>query len=212
MAGSQEPEKQKEESDVQALDEAAQVLYQKELNALHQRQKKFDRTLWIAILMVLFIVIGLKLVGTPVSVVGSSMEPTYHSGQMLFCIRSYLKAPEIGDVVVAKNNRTEERSYIKRVEGVPGDTIRIQDGVLYRNGLPVEEGFDRIEDAGNYALPYQLKENEYFIMGDNRNDSWDSRFVGTFRKEEIRLVVINGNNQTVHQAPLDRTDTDKTKQ
>ena len=85
--------------------------------------------------------------------------------------------PERGDIVMFPYPDNEEEIYIKRVIGVPGDTVQVKEGVLYLNGEVFEEDYlnepmKKEEDTELFTVP----EGCYFMMGDNRNDSWDSRF------------------------------------
>ena len=107
----------------------------------------------------------------------------------------YLGDVNIGDVVVVKNEMTEGKMFIKRIEGIPGDTVVIKDGKLYRNGVVVDEGFASIAYAGLFATETKLGADEYFVLGDNRNNSEDSRYIGAIKKEDIKHVVIASNNR-----------------
>ena len=107
-----------------------------------------------------------------------SMEPTITPPTWVFSLRiSYwFESPQRGDVVLLRRDNGEETIYAKRVIGEPGDTIEIRSGVTYVNGneLPEEYLTETPEDIdfGPFAVP----ENSYFLMGDNRNNSLDSRF------------------------------------
>jgi signal peptidase I len=111
---------------------------------------------------------------------GSSMEPNFHTGQMLIVSRlSYkLSSPKRGDVIVFQYPDNPVDDYIKRVIGVPGDTVEIEDGRVYINGQVVNEPYlsNVIPDSqrGKWTVP----EGSYFVMGDNRPHSSDSRSWG----------------------------------
>ena len=114
----------------------------------------------------------------PIRVDGSSMADTLQNGEVMFVTKpEYLLGdPEFGDVVICKYpGRTEK--FVKRVMGVPGDEIAIIYNVVFRNGEPLEEPYLTPErnDNGFIMAPFQLGEGEYFVMGDNRDNSHDSR-------------------------------------
>lgn len=117
--------------------------------------------------------------GIRTTVVGGSMESTLYSGQEVMIDRVIYSvlSPKEGDVVVFLPNGNENSHYyIKRVIGVPGDSIVIKDGVLYKNGTPVLDYFmGTIKDAGIASQELKLGEDEFFVMGDNCNYSEDSR-------------------------------------
>lgn len=130
--------------------------------------------------------------GIRTSVIGPSMEPVLYNGQGVLINRFIyqLSAPKKGDVVVfLPNGNRNSHYYLKRVVGVPGEVVQIIDGYLYIDGEPVEEGenFDKMADAGIAAGPITLRTDEFFVLGDNRNDSEDSRSgnIGVVKKETI---------------------------
>ena len=98
-----------------------------------------------------------------------------------------------GDVVVI-HREDLGRDIIKRIVALPGDTVQITEGILYINGTPqpTPDGFSRMEDAGNAAAPITLRPGEYFVLGDNRSQSIDSRFdeVGIIYAPTITGKVI----------------------
>lgn len=125
---------------------------------------------------------------------GSSMEPTLSSGDNLFVDKiSYrFKDPERFDIIVFPFRYKENTYYIKRIIGMPGETVRIDtDGSIYINGEKLEESYGkeviRATNIGRAVNPIELGEDEYFVMGDNRNNSSDSRTeaVGNIKRSEI---------------------------
>lgn len=110
---------------------------------------------------------------------GPSMRPTLVSGERLV-VNKFLyrfKTPERGEVVVFRYPRDPSRDFIKRVIGVPGDTIEIQDGQVFRNGELLDEPYILERTRGSYPAA-KVPEGHIFAMGDNRNNSEDSRFKG----------------------------------
>lgn len=110
-----------------------------------------------------------------------SMENTIMPGDDLLGFRlAYLNSePKRGDIIIFKFPDDETQKYVKRVIGLPGDTVTIDDGKVYINDStePLEEDYlkeDWVKAAGPYV--YQVPEDSYFVMGDNRNDSYDSRY------------------------------------
>ena len=126
------------------------------------------------------------------AVAGVSMEPTLMEGQVVIVnkIEYYLKSPKRNDVIVYKQSNREHSYYeIKRVIGLPGETVKIKNGIIYINDEVLKEKIktETIENAGLAEEGIKLDDNEYFVLGDNRNDSEDSRFasVGNVLKNEI---------------------------
>ena len=106
------------------------------------------------------------------------MEDTLYSGQQVLVNRlSYLFfGPSEGDIIVfTPNGNRNTHFYVKRVVAVPGDAVCIKDGKLYVNNIIVDYGYDKIMDPGIAENEFVLDEDEYFVMGDNCNNSEDSR-------------------------------------
>lgn len=132
---------------------------------------------------------------------GESMENTLNNKDVLLMEKvSYrFKDPQRFDVIVFyhffdKNNQDKKDEdayeyYVKRVIGLPGETVQIKDGIIYINGEAIEEDFGKneIEDAGRASQPIKLGDDEYFVLGDNREVSIDSRWevVGNVKKDWI---------------------------
>lgn len=122
----------------------------------------------------------------------SSMEPTLSVGDRFFMNRvSYrISSPKRGDIIAFKTNASDEAAlHIRRVIGLPGETIQIEDGRILINGETYKEGkdFPAITNPGMAAQPVTLEAGEYFVLGDNRNNSEDSRHgdVGVVKKKYI---------------------------
>lgn len=130
-------------------------------------------------------------VGQRTEVSGSSMETTLSTGDQLIVDKiSYrFRDPKRYDIVVFPYRYEENRYYIKRIIGLPGETVQIVDGMVYINGSPLNEhyGNEVIEDPGSAAEPITLGDDEYFVLGDNRNNSQDSRAsnVGLIHRDEL---------------------------
>lgn len=142
-------------------------------------------TLMIAFTFVYFI-------GLRTSVVGQSMAPILNGGDEILVNRFIYKItdPKQNDIIVFLPNGNEKSHYyVKRVVAVPGDTVQIKNGAVYVNGELFSEEVDAaaIEDAGLAAEEMTLGADEYFVLGDNRNNSEDSRFanIGNIKKEYI---------------------------
>lgn len=133
----------------------------------------------------------LRYVGQRTTVSGWSMYPALESGDSLIVDKiSYrFREPERYEIIVFPYRYEENTYYIKRVIGLPGETVQIMNGEILIDGDPLDEnyGYETIESAGLAAEPLTLGEGEYFVLGDNRNDSMDSRepSVGLIRREEI---------------------------
>ena len=131
-------------------------------------------------------------IGMRTSVVGDSMEPGLVNGQEILMNRVIyrLSSPKRGDVIVfLPNGNQNSHYYVKRVIGLPGETIHIQDGNVYVDGVMLEEDetIDKIMDAGIAQNELTLELDEFFVLGDNRNSSEDSRSgnIGAVKKDNI---------------------------
>jgi signal peptidase I len=143
--------------------------------------------LMIAALAVVFIV-------QPVKVEGTSMLPRLHDGERIFVNKliyydEYQWAPKIerGDIVVFWYPEDPSKSYIKRVVGLPGDTIELREGVVRINGSELDERYldPKFNVAPKTQAPVYVRPNYYFVMGDNRDNSHDSRNWGLVPKKYV---------------------------
>ncbi|MDO5725339.1 MAG: signal peptidase I [Tissierellia bacterium] len=131
------------------------------------------------------------LVGFTVQINGISMEPTFYHNEMVFSATYPVKLGNIkrGDIVIVKRT-SEHEDVIKRILAIPGDTLEFSNDRVILNGKTLNEPYiNKAESAFYPAMTYVLKENEYFILGDNRGHSTDSRMYGPINKDTIRGVV-----------------------
>lgn len=130
-----------------------------------------------------------------VSVNGDSMLPTYESGDVLI-VQSGNSAVGLNDVVTIDGHKLSEdkdlslNHMIKRIIGGPGDTVRIENDVLFVNNERVEENFLFSQMECSLDVEIKLKENEFFVLGDNRNNSLDSRVFGSIPRDVISGKVV----------------------
>ena len=119
----------------------------------------------------------------------ASMENTIMTGDRLFGSRwSYAFAdPERGDIVIFRYPDNEKILYIKRVIGLPGETVEIHNGAVYIDGEILEEQYLNEIMEGDFG-PYEVPEGEYFMMGDNRNNSADSRYWEHTYVEKSKII------------------------
>lgn len=144
----------------------------------------------LVVLIVTFLIV--TYVGQRTNVSGATMEPTLHDGDNLIVDKiSYrFEEPQRFDIIVFPFRYKEKTYYIKRIIGLPGETVYIDEkGQIYIDGEILEEAYGKevIEDPGQAYEPITLEEDEYFVMGDNRNNSSDSRdpVVGNIHRDEL---------------------------
>ncbi|MFC2678659.1 MAG: signal peptidase I [Granulicatella sp.] len=156
---------------------------------------------WITSFAISLVILALFLVfvGKPFTVSGQSMYPTLHDSDRMFMSK-------LGDIhrfdVVVLQAPDQDKEYIKRVIGMPGDTIEVKDGKLYINGQVVDQPFINtellvnktvyIDDFTLQELTGELKvpEGKYFVMGDNRGVSKDSRMIGFIERSAIEGKAV----------------------
>ena len=146
------------------------------------KKKSLWKDLWEYVKMILFVVIVVLVVDNflliNAVIPSESMENTIMTGDRIFGNRlAYLfDDPERFDIVIFKYPDDESQRFIKRVIGLPGETVEIREGKVYINGsdTPLDDSFTPETPVGNFG-PYTVPEGCYFMLGDNRNNSRDSR-------------------------------------
>ncbi len=179
-----------------SLDENSRLSYANQPTASQRdltgiRQQELLRELTTTLLITIILFLGLRYSAQAVPLDGPSMQPGLHSNErVLVNSLAYLfRQPQRGDVIVFHPPDALTERYIKRVIGLPGDTVRLTLANVYINGVKLNEPY--IE-----PVPYGYTENQepetvhlgpdqFFVMGDNRTDSQDSRFFGPITQSEI---------------------------
>lgn len=138
----------------------------------------------IIIVLVLFVyVVSLQ------QVIGPSMNPNYEEGQIYILNKIKYKIFDIKRFDVVVLNSKKSKYMIKRVIGLPGEHVKYKDNKLYINGNIVEENFEKNSDTADYDInilgSHYIPEGYYFVLGDNRGNSEDSRHYGLVKEEDI---------------------------
>ena len=188
-----------EKEKMEMIEEAAET----KVGERKKKEKKSMPFVLQLVLLVVMVVILRNVMGT-VLVKGSSMEPNFNHGDLVFInkLSTSIGSPDYGDVVICKlDEGSGYENIIKRVIGLPGDEIDIVENDddedvydLYVNGEYIEEDFlgEPMMTKGNIEYPFEVPENSYFVMGDNRNESLDSRreSVGAIHKDDLMGKVV----------------------
>ncbi|MEX2013899.1 MAG: signal peptidase I [Parcubacteria group bacterium] len=151
----------------------------------------YKETLKLVILSILVVVPFRMYVAQPFIVEGASMDPTFHTGDYLIVdeLTYHFKTPERGAVIIFKYPKDPSKSFVKRVIGLPGERVSITDGrVTIINtenpeGLTLDEPYVELKKSDNSV--HDLGTGEYFVMGDNRLSSSDSRVWGPVPEDKI---------------------------
>ena len=140
------------------------------------------------VVIVIFVVLIRTFIATPVRVDGDSMNPTLENRELLL-LQKFSTNYNRFDIVVFRYNNDK---LVKRVIGLPGDYIEYKDDKLYVNGEVIEENYIhkktsdfKLEDFGYNKIP----EGKYFVLGDNRTNSLDSRYIGLIDESDIKGIV-----------------------
>ena len=163
---------------------------------MNRELKKQIKEILEWILIIAFAVVAAMLINRYViikaKVPTGSMEHTIEVDDCIlgFQLAYMFQGPDRGDVVIFPYPDNPEVTYVKRVIGLPGETVEIKDGYVYIDGEPIEEPYLKEEMYGTFG-PYVVPEGSYFMLGDNRNSSADSRkWSNTFLEEEDIIAKV----------------------
>ncbi len=154
---------------------------QKEKRTLREKVSSFLLWVFEIAVVILFAFVLVYFFGQTRTNVGQSMELTLADGDriLLNTLEYRIGSPQRNDIIAFKpNGSSTSHTHIKRVIGLPGETIQIKDGIIYINGTVYLENADYplMNNSGLASEPITLGVKEYFVLGDNRNDSEDSRY------------------------------------
>ncbi|MBQ6324142.1 MAG: signal peptidase I [Bacilli bacterium] len=142
------------------------------------------------VVIIILVILFKRFVFSPIKVNGDSMMNTLHDGDiMILNVIGYnTSSAKRFDIVVIKENK---EYIIKRVIGLPGETVEYKDNQLYINGKKMKDGYG-IGKTNDFTV--KVPEGKFFVLGDNRENSMDSRFFGSFKKKEIlgktKLIIF----------------------
>ena len=156
-----------------------------------EKQSNWKEIVKLALIALVIVIPFRAYIAKPFLVNGASMDPTFETGDYLIVdeVTYQFKEPARGSVMVFKYPKDPSKSFIKRVIGLPRETVSIKDGEVtifndsYKEGFTFDEPYVKFEKKENLELT--LGEEEYFVMGDNRIGSADSRLWGPVPKENI---------------------------
>ena len=142
------------------------------------KREIMEWVLMLEIAIVIAVAVNMLLIVNAV-IPSASMEPTIMTGDRIFGNRLAYRNedPQRGDIVIFRFPDDESQLFIKRIIGLPGDTVEVKDGLVFINGseTPLDEPYVKVDPIGDYG-PVEVPLECYFMMGDNRNCSADSRF------------------------------------
>lgn len=147
----------------------------------------YSISILIAILLAFLVI---RFVCFSYTIQGDSMEPTYQNGEHHFINQLIfkVKSPSQYDIILFRTDADSDKYYVKRVVATPGDTVQIQSGSIYVNGKKTKSySEEKILSAGVAKDKIKLKKDEYFVVGDNYNNSEDSRSetIGNIKRKNI---------------------------
>lgn len=151
-----------------------------------RKRKSAVRELVETVFLTALVFFAIRLVVQNYQVEGHSMDPTVHNGEFVVVLKAiyWFQHPQTGDIIVLQDPQDPNRDFIKRVIGVPGDTVAVHSGYVYLNGKRLNEPY--ILQHPRYTVPpTKVPAGDYWVLGDNRNDSNDSHIWGFLPQNEI---------------------------
>lgn len=180
---------------------------QEEGEKIEKKDASMKQSFWellrFAVIALAIVIPVRMLIAEPYVVSGSSMVPTFQNSNYLIVDKiSYkLNSPKRNDVIVFKYPKDETKFFIKRIIALPNEIIDVKDRTITITNKDHQEGFilnePYVENFSNNNIHYELKSNEYYVMGDNRGASSDSRYWGPVKEDLIvgkaflRLLPLN---------------------
>jgi signal peptidase I len=148
--------------------------------------KNTIREILVTVIVSLLVFLSLQVTIKSSVVFGSSMEPNFETGQRLIANKITYKIDEIkrGDVVILRPPTDNHIEYIKRIVGLPGETVEVRNGLVYIDGSPLSEPYV-LENPSYNMKRLTIPTDYYFVLGDNRNHSDDSHIWGPLPRENI---------------------------
>ncbi len=160
--------------------------------SLLSRTRGILRELAQVTIIAILLYVGLNVFIPRYEVEGHSMEPNFHTAERVVVSRLHYVwgAPHRGDIIVFQH--TEDKNLIKRIIGLPGEVITMTDGQVFVDGRPLNEPYveSLCEAFSCRDERWELGEDEYFVLGDNRNNSWDSQNFGPIKHDQIIGKVL----------------------
>lgn len=161
-------------------------------NSVEKKEHPLTEIVRFSIIAILIVIPIRMFVAQPFIVSGASMDNTFHNGEYLIVdqVSYYFNNPARGDVVIFRYPRDPSKFFIKRIIGVPGDTVVIEDSTVtvfndqHPDGFALDEPYIK-SMAPAPKMTETLGDREYFVMGDNRDQSSDSRSWGVLQEERI---------------------------
>lgn len=148
--------------------------------------KGYLREILITLGMAIAIYLLLQMVIQSSIVNNVSMQPTLLAGQRLLVLKAvyHFQQPTRGDIIILHPPVAPQEEWVKRLIGLPGDTVEVKNSQVYINGQPLDEPYIKSPPAYSFG-PFMVPDSNYFVLGDNRNSSYDSHLNWTITRDKI---------------------------
>lgn len=156
--------------------------------------RRFTKTIIDVIVILILALFISRYVGGPFKITGHSMEPTLTAGDRVLVdrISNNIRSIKRFELILFTIDEKDSTPYVKRVIGLPGETVQIKDGLVYINDKKIDMGkLDKVLQPGLAKHPITLGKDEYFVLGDNSTGSEDSRYlnIGNISRKQIKGIV-----------------------